>query len=158
MIFLDFSSSRIYLLRKYYFLTSGELETGERSLEIDILRVAAIIGVVIAHLWLFVPNLYNEWFYHNLQIPWYAATIGVSTFVFLSGYSLMLSKPRFEKLGDLKRFFLKRFKVIFPIYWFTLFTVYISEAIYSQPLLFPDLMHINALVWISYITGSRWCS
>ena len=117
---------------------------GNRSLEIDILRTGAILGVIIAHLWLLVPSLGDEYFYHNLQIPWYSATIAVSLFVFLSGYSLTLSKPRFEKREDLQKYFVKRFMVIFPIYWATLIMVYVSEIIYSQSLPFPDLLHLNA--------------
>ena len=50
----------------------------------------------------------------------FIATIGLTLFFFLSGYSLMLKEPRFSTLGDLWAYLRKRLLRIYPLYWLAL--------------------------------------
>lgn len=50
----------------------------------------------------------------------FIATIGLTLFFFLSGYSLMLKRPGFSTLGDLWTYLRKRLLRIYPLYWLAL--------------------------------------
>jgi len=92
-----------------------------RILEIDILRVIAILVIVVCHIFPVIPSLTNN----NIvsDIEYWLSNIGtgaLSLFFLLSGYSLMIRKPQFDTISDLKSFFVKRIVRIYPLYWVSL--------------------------------------
>lgn len=82
-----------------------------------------------------------------------SASFGLALFLFLSGYSLMINRQKFEDLEDLRSYLFKRFKAIFPIYWLALFITFISETVFAQSLLMPNLIALNSYQWLAYISG-----
>ncbi|MHA1475066.1 MAG: acyltransferase family protein, partial [Promethearchaeota archaeon] len=93
--------------------------------ELDILRIiSCLIVVIIIH----IPNNYAYPFYMDLSVymGYLLHTLGISvsmgSFVFISGFSLYLSKSNrnLNSKEKIKNFLKKRFLRIFPLYWLAL--------------------------------------
>ena len=54
---------------------------------------------------------------------------GLSLFIFISGYSLMIKKPSFNSLGELRKYLVKRILRIYPLYWIVLFILLIFDGL-----------------------------
>ncbi len=96
----------------------------ERLLEIDILRVIAILIVLLLihlhdYIYIFYINLDRFGFYLVNHISIYYS-IGI--FVFLSGFGLHLQKHNrnINTINKLSLFFKRRFFGIYPVYWIAL--------------------------------------
>ena len=97
----------------------------EHHTELDILRIiSSLIVVILIH----IPNNYAYPFYMELSsyTTYLLHTLGISvamgSFVFISGFSLYLSKSNrnLNTKDKIKKFLKKRFLRIFPLYWFAL--------------------------------------
>lgn len=97
----------------------------EHHFEFDILRIiSCLIVVILIH----IPNNYAYPFYMDLSAytGYLLHTLGISvsmgSFVFISGFSLYLSKSNrnLNSKEKIKNFLKKRFLRIFPLYWFAL--------------------------------------
>lgn len=133
--------------------TMTDVPSENRTFEIDILRTIAIFGVMIAHLWFFSSIIGSNFLFANLNFGWITATVGLILFFFLSGYSLMLKRPRFDKWEEVKIYFFRRIKAIYPVYWIALTVAYITESVFAQSLLMPNLLVLNASQWAAFTSG-----
>jgi len=97
----------------------------EHHIELDILRIiSCLIVVCLIH----IPNNYAYPFYIELSdyTRYLLHTLGISvamgSFVFISGFSLYLSKSNrnLNTKDKINKFLKKRFLRIFPLYWFAL--------------------------------------
>lgn len=68
----------------------------QRLIELDILRVWAILLIVLAHVPGYAPNLEIG------RFGIYLVTAGLSIFMFVSGYGLRLSDDRLAGFGDVE--------------------------------------------------------
>lgn len=101
-----------------------------RLLEIDTLRSLAILAIVFAHL----PYVFGE--YPDGQsgdrmvflLSTVLALFGLSTFFFLSGYSLYLHNNELRNGRQLARFFKKRWTRIYPLYWLGIVSIILLFA------------------------------
>jgi len=82
----------------------------QRLMELDILRVWAILLIVLAHVPGYAPDLEIG------RFAIYLVTAGLSIFMFVSGYALRLSNDRLAGLGDVVAFVRKRLLRIYPLY------------------------------------------
>jgi peptidoglycan/LPS O-acetylase OafA/YrhL len=80
-----------------------------RQFELDIMRAVAILLIIAAHL-----NGYTS----VLKTPAYQffAELGLSMFIFISGYSLALKYKNIETWKDVKNFLFRRILRIYPLY------------------------------------------
>ena len=60
---------------------------------------------------------------------------GLSLFIFVSGYSLMIKRPSFDHLNDLKKYLIKRVSRIYPLYWIVLVLLLVFDALPNSDLL-----------------------
>ena len=82
--------------------------------EMDILRAMAIVIIVFIHTF----NYFNFCFFYETLVPVYKwiVLIGLNLFFFVSGY---YNYPKISS-KNLKNFYFKRFKRIYPLYLFTI--------------------------------------
>ncbi|MGB9938127.1 MAG: acyltransferase family protein [Methanobacterium sp.] len=83
----------------------------------DILRAMAIIIIVFIHTF----NYFSFCFFYEFLVPLYnwIVLIALNLFFFVSGYVLYYNYPKISS-KTLKNFYYKRFKRIYPLYWFTI--------------------------------------
>jgi peptidoglycan/LPS O-acetylase OafA/YrhL len=106
-------------------------------LELDFLKIIAILLVIVSHLRFFT-------FFHIPQaISDYSAFLGVGTFFFVSGYTLRHSYGHIGSWGEIKRYYTRRVLRIFPPYWIVLL-IYV---------LFITWVKIDNLSFLVYIFG-----
>ncbi len=96
-------------------IRSESMSRSRRIVEIDVLRVIAIVAIVVSHLHFSIPSFQES--STILMAESFIATIGLTLFFLLSGYSLMLKRPEFRTASDLRTFFKKRLLRIYPLYW-----------------------------------------
>jgi peptidoglycan/LPS O-acetylase OafA/YrhL len=60
---------------------------------------------------------------------------GLSLFIFVSGYSLMIRRPSFDHVSDLKKYLIKRVSRIYPLYWIVLVLLLVFDALPNSDLL-----------------------
>jgi peptidoglycan/LPS O-acetylase OafA/YrhL len=100
-----------------------------RIIGLDVLRALAIILVLIWH-WIPEGSSINYFFNGKL---------GVNLFFVLSGYLIskgMIESPHEKMVSQLKRFYIKRFLRIFPIYYLVLFVLLIINYSYIRDVQF----------------------
>lgn len=97
--------------------------------EIDILKTTAIVLIVFCHIDNFVS-------FFNLirSFDSYVSFIGLSIFFFISGFLLFQTDSVINTMKDIKKFYMKKFIRIFPLYWVTLASlVIIFELLNLSP-------------------------
>ena len=96
----------------------------ERDYSIDFIRALSALGIVLFHFYCHTPEGLPRLFYSFAN-----GSIGntiVNVFFIVSGYSLYLNNSR---ITDLKRFYIKRFKAIFPTFYLCFIVAYVYWAI-----------------------------
>lgn len=68
--------------------------------------------------------------------------LGNSTFFFISGYLIYLNNDKILSLGDIKKFYVKRFWRIYPLYWVAIIVFLISLLILNS----LDSINISDLI------------
>jgi peptidoglycan/LPS O-acetylase OafA/YrhL len=99
---------------------------------VDILKAIAIIAILIGHL---RQYLTIEATTMTTLVASTFGYFGLSLFIFVSGYSLMIRKPSFDHLSDLKKFLIKRVSRIYPLYWIVLVLLLVFDALPKSDLL-----------------------
>jgi peptidoglycan/LPS O-acetylase OafA/YrhL len=83
--------------------------------EIDILKATAILLIVFCHMDNYVSS------YELIRlVDGYAALIGLSVFFFVSGFLLSQTDSLIKSIKDIKKFYIKKFIRIYPLYWVAL--------------------------------------
>jgi len=103
--------------------------------EVDILKTTAILLIVYSHM----DNYVSIYALIRL-IDWYAAFIGLSIFFFVSGFLLSRTDPVINSIKDIKKFYIKKFIRIYPLYW----------AALASLVIFFGVLKINQLNEIPY--------
>jgi len=83
--------------------------------EVDILKATAIVLIVFCHL-----DNYVSCYDLIRLVDTYAAIIGLSIFFFISGFLLSQTDSVINSMKDIKKFYMKKFIRIFPLYWVAL--------------------------------------
>jgi peptidoglycan/LPS O-acetylase OafA/YrhL len=83
--------------------------------EVDILKATAILLIVFCH----IDNYVSCYDLIRL-VDGYAALIGLSLFFFISGFLLSQTDSIITTIKDIKKFYIKKFIRIFPLYWIAL--------------------------------------
>lgn len=98
---------------------------------LDFIRAVAILLIIVHHYdyavvtdYTIAPNNINILFLNNFLWVGWEGTIGVSLFIILSGFSLMISTNKHFVIRDYAK---KRFLGIFPLFWIS----YIISALAS---------------------------
>ncbi len=105
----------------------------ERIFYLDFIRAFATVVIVLTH--------YNALFLYNVNHPEkavislyisniYIGAFGVSLFLIISGAALMYVYSRTDKF-DWKKYFSKRFKTIYPMFWIAYILVFCINTYYS---------------------------
>ncbi len=112
---------------------------------LDALRGIAIVLVIIHHVGLHFPTLMNDAVAEQLvRIGW----SGVDIFFAISGYLITKILMDAHQQQDIKRFFIKRFFRIVPLYFFAIFIYYIFGYVLNDP-------NISRL-WLSTLFLTGW--
>ena len=83
--------------------------------EVDILKATAIVLIVFSHMDNYVSS------YELIRLfDQYAALIGLSIFFFISGFLLSHTDSVISSVKDVKKFYLRKFIRIYPLYWVAL--------------------------------------
>lgn len=101
-----------------------------RRVEIDILKIVAMILILLGHF----PGYFNLPILREIET--YLVTLGLSIFVFVSGFSLSLNYKQIEKNVEVWPFFKKRLLRIYPLYLTALGTfilIFYVLHIYHNP-------------------------
>ena len=83
--------------------------------EVDILKATAILLIVFGHIDNYVSHYELVSFLDN-----YNGLIGLSIFFFISGFLLSQTDSVINSVQDIKKFYLKKFIRIYPLYWVAL--------------------------------------
>lgn len=83
--------------------------------EVDILKATAILLIVFGHI---DNNVSNYDLVRSLG--YYNGIIGLSIFFFISGFLLSQTDSAINSIIDFKRFYIKKFIRIYPLYWVAL--------------------------------------
>lgn len=90
----------------------------ERLFYLDFVRALAAISIVITHynaIFLYAnPQINNCYVIHAFIFNIYIGGFGVSLFLIISGAALMYV---YGQACNLKKFYLKRFKTLYPMFW-----------------------------------------
>lgn len=116
-------------------LTGNKTETHKqnkrRDLSIDFIRSLCAIGIIIFHFYCGTDENLTKLFYEFANGS-FGNTI-VNIFFIISGAMLYYNNP---KIDSIKRFYYKRFKSIFPMFYLTFCFFYLIWSIYSQNFLY----------------------
>ena len=123
----------------------------ERLSGFDFLRLSAILLVVLSHVLYIGDSALSSVYLSTLGI------IGVGTFFFISGYLIYLNNDKFESFSDIKKFYLKRVKRIYPLYVVAITVFFLVSAFYLDQTfdLFSVVIHVLGLQMVffpKYIT------
>jgi peptidoglycan/LPS O-acetylase OafA/YrhL len=115
----------------------------ERLIEIDVLRSVAILLIVYYHL----PS--SEGYVISESSPYYIFSqslgfLGVALFFFISGFVIDLHYKNIRTSADVSKFYKKRAKRIYPLYWLAL----------TVQLIFPILLVISLRFFTSFHTAT----
>jgi peptidoglycan/LPS O-acetylase OafA/YrhL len=88
--------------------------------EVDILKASAILLIVFGHIDNNISNYDLVRFLGN-----YNGIIGLSIFFFISGFLLSQSDSVINSMEAIKKFYMKKFIRIFPLYWVALLSLII---------------------------------
>jgi peptidoglycan/LPS O-acetylase OafA/YrhL len=136
----------------------------KRILEIDLLRAAAILLIVLYH----VPqSTMADVSYTVSSFPLeLVGFLGVSIFFFVSGFSLYISNRTISNRDDVLSFYKKRMVRIYPLYWVFVVGIlilyrpsYVESVIYvvgGQALFYPivitsDIYHFVSVILVFYL-------
>jgi len=86
--------------------------------EVDILKATAILLIVFGH----IDNNVSSYELVG-SLGYFNGTIGLSIFFFISGFLLYQTDSVIHSLQDFKKFYIKKFIRIYPLYWFALGTL-----------------------------------
>jgi len=100
----------------------------KKLLDLEILRALAIIMIVIFH-----ANYYIKFGYNLYDI----GQVGVSLFIFVSGFLLYYTYKNINFKNGLKNFYTKRFVRIYPLYWFAIIISFLWLILYYGFISFP---------------------
>ena len=115
-----------------------------RLIEVDILRVIAILAIVAGHIQFHTPGCENSSIVGMIELLF--AVCGLSLFFFLSGYSLMIKKPEFSRFNELKSYSVRRVARIYPLYWLALLiTLVIQPDAYDELTTLQKVIDISGL-------------
>ena len=136
----------------------------KRILEIDILRAAAILLIVLYHAPLStIADVSTTVTSYPLELVGF---LGVSIFFFVSGFSLYISHRTISNRDDALSFYKKRMVRIYPLYWVFVVGIlifyrpsYVESVIYVaglQALLYPvfitsDIYHFVSVILVFYL-------
>jgi peptidoglycan/LPS O-acetylase OafA/YrhL len=84
--------------------------------EIDVLKTTAILLIVFSHM----DNYVSYYDLIRLVDNHYVSWIGLSIFFFISGFLLSQTDSIITSIKDIKKFYMKKFIRIFPLYWVAL--------------------------------------
>ncbi|AKB53151.1 hypothetical protein A9239_11920 [Methanosarcina sp. A14] len=90
----------------------------EKILTFDFLRAIAILAILLTHSTAYLGYKYIK--YTILIFTPFFAKIGLSLFVFISGYLIHYNNSKISSIKDVLLFYKKRFLRIFPLYWVAL--------------------------------------
>ena len=115
--------------------------------EITIIRALAIILIVLCHLHLFI----NAGSFTDLvsKVSDYLAQIGLCLFFFISGFILHYRYTSFKSIKITLKFYYKRLKRIFPLYWIAL--ILFTVIVFNYPNCISHDLNINlneSFTWI----------
>ena len=114
------------------------------------LRFFAVLFIVFHHLRIaFKPSPLD-----NKVLFGYSGIIGVTFFLFLSGFVITLNYRNFSRVQDSLYFMWNRIVRIYPVHIFTLFICLIMFYMWNAPIKLPTLT-INALLLQSYFPLKR---
>jgi peptidoglycan/LPS O-acetylase OafA/YrhL len=94
--------------------------------EIDILKATAILLIVFSHL-----DNYVSCYELIRLVDGYAALIGLSIFFFVSGFLLSQTDSLIKSIKDIKKFYIKKFIRIYPLYWVALASLIIIFGLWK---------------------------
>jgi len=86
--------------------------------EVDILKATAILLIVFGH----IDNNVSNYDFVGLLGYW-NGTIGLSIFFFVSGFLLSQTDSVINSIREFKKFYVKKFMRIYPLYWVALGTL-----------------------------------
>jgi peptidoglycan/LPS O-acetylase OafA/YrhL len=88
------------------------MQNSKRLLELDVLRGAAALSVVIYH----YTTWYNEIFHHSQEVLFYfpKGKYGVELFFLISGFVIFMTLTKVKSGSD---FIIGRFSRLYPAYW-----------------------------------------
>lgn len=96
----------------------------ERIIPFDFIRAVCAIGIVSYHFFCYTQNRDFLLFYNNANCGW--GTVVVNIFFILSGAAVYYNN---SSLTSLKRFYYKRWKSIFPMFYIAYFIFFIIRVI-----------------------------
>lgn len=116
-----------------------------RVQEIDILRSIAIILIVCSHIGKFTHLTISD------RLSGIFAFFGLSIFFFISGF-LMYSNNNFITTNDMRLFFKNRVAKIYPLYWFSIITIYAMNKT-DLNVVFSNNIDANKFVLLLNVLG-----
>jgi peptidoglycan/LPS O-acetylase OafA/YrhL len=117
---------------------------GSRLQEIDILRSLAIIFIVFAHIDRFINLPIME------KLRGIFAVLGLSFFFFISGFLMKLNN-NFNNNEEIFSFIKKRATKIYPMYWLSIFFVYIMNKLGFYSLFFNNIDTDKSLLLLNIL-------
>lgn len=87
----------------------------EKILAFDLLRAIAILAILLTHSTAYLGYKYIR--YTILIFTPFFAKIGLSLFIFISGYLIHYNNSKISSIKDVLLFYKKRILRIFPLYW-----------------------------------------
>lgn len=108
--------------------------------ELDVLRSIAICLIVLWHL---LPTLgYTDFLQahadYYLTLTYSCALFGLALFFFISGFLLNLNNREMETRADILKFYRKRARRIYPLYWLALLLPLVSRLLLTN---LPPIVH-----------------
>jgi peptidoglycan/LPS O-acetylase OafA/YrhL len=94
--------------------------------EVDILKATAIILIVFGHM-----DNYVSCYSLIRLVDGYAALIGLSIFFFISGFLLSQTDSVINSMNAIKKFYIKKFIRIYPLYWIALASLVIIFGLFQ---------------------------
>lgn len=108
----------------YYSINLSDIKMEHRKIlqEIEIMRAIAIILIILCHIHYFITitKYDTELFYFSFIF----AQIGLSLFFFISGF---INYYNNNKPQNILKFYYKRLKRIYPIYWIALIIIWLTS-------------------------------
>jgi len=98
-----------------------------RFLEVDILKATAIILIVFCHL----DNYVSDYELVRSFNGYYPSLIGLTIFFFISGFLLYQTDSFINSIDDIKKFYIKKFMRIYPLYWVALASLVIIFGLFQ---------------------------
>lgn len=101
--------------------------TKERIISFDFIRAICAIGIVVFHFFCHTSNKDFLLFYSNANCGW--GTVVVNIFFLLSGAALYYNN---NTIPSLKKFYYKRWKALFPMFYISFFVFFVFQVVKSH--------------------------